>query len=488
MMILLQRFINSWWKVTLLIFIAIVITVLSYFAITLGPIISHIKTYVTSIHNNSYPEKIETSSKVISNDLDRAFQSLDKPILKQLLRVSGLDFSPIAPELKGLILASPEITGATKTKKFMIAFQNSAEARGTGGILGAFAIVAVENGHLRVERTGSNVALKSLDEIPIPMPTEYTNLYRSDPAIWQNSNLSPHYPYGAKIWMALWEKQYNEKLDGVLAIDPTALSYILKATGSVQLENGEKIDSDNVVFNTLSGAYKRFEKDNLARKRYLVDIMNATFSKITAGDFSKISMAKALRKGTLENRILFCANDKLTQESLFETRLSGNLTAKANNQFRVVIQNIDASKLDYYLDRKIYVKSLSCEDPRTTQISVVVKNSLKTGVGLPAYVLTRADKTKPIGMITGQHRFLVFIYGPIGSSLVHAKRSSTFGSAGGVGTELGRPILVSDLDLSPLMSEKITATFTRGSGKLTYFDQPLVRKSSITINDKCKGQ
>ena len=37
MMILLQRFLNSWWKVTLLIFIAIVITVLSYFAITLGP-------------------------------------------------------------------------------------------------------------------------------------------------------------------------------------------------------------------------------------------------------------------------------------------------------------------------------------------------------------------------------------------------------------------------------------------------------------------
>ena len=90
-------------------------------------------------------------------------------------------------------------------------------------------------------------------------------------------------------------------------------------------------------------------------------------------------------------------------------------------------------------------------------------------------------------MITGQHRFLVFIYGPKGSNLINAKRSSTFGSAGGVGTELGRPILVSDVDLAPLMSEKITATFTSGFEKLTYFDQPLVRKSSITITDTCKG-
>jgi hypothetical protein len=488
MMNLLQRFINSWWKITSIIIILVLLSILAYFAITFVPMISHVKSYVSAIQNDSNSENLKNSSNLISHDLDRAFQSLNNPILKQLLTVSGLDFSIIAPELKGLILASPEITGATKTKKFMIAFQNSAEARGTGGILGAFAIIAMENGHLRVERTGSNIALKSLNEIPIPVPNEYTNLYRSDPAIWQNSNLSPHFPYGAKIWMALWEKQYNEKLDGVFAIDPTALSYILKATGPVQLVNGEKIDSDNVVFNTLSGAYKRFEKDNLARKKYLVDIINATFSKIVAGDFSKIPMAKAFRKGILENRILFFSNDSLSQESLFQTRLSGNLTAKANNQFRVVIQNIDASKLDYYLDRKIYLKSLSCEDPRITQISVVVTNSLKTGVGLPAYVLTRADKTKPIGMITGQHRFLVFIYGPVGSSLVHAKRSSTFGSAGGVGTELGRPILVSDVDLSPLMSERITATFTRGSGKLTYFDQPLVRKSSITITDKCKGQ
>jgi hypothetical protein len=319
------------------------------------------------------------------------------------------------------------------------------------------------------------------------MPSEYATLYRSDPAIWLNSNLSPHFPYGAQIWMELWRLQSGEKLDGVIAVDPTAISYILKSTGPITLASGEEITSQNVVQKTLKDAYKRYEKDNNARKQYLVDIMNATFTRLTSMQFSKLTLAKQVVPVLLQNRLLIYSTDPTTQDSLSLTKLGGTMNLGPNNEYRAVILNIDASKLDYYLDREITVKTTQCGVNATTEVSIKVTNQVTHPEKLSAYVLTRADKTKPANRVTGQHRFKVFIYGPNGSTLVSASRSSVKGSAGGVGSERTRPLLASDVDLSPKQSEVITATFSAGTGPVTFVDQPLVRPSAVKISDTCKA-
>ena len=319
------------------------------------------------------------------------------------------------------------------------------------------------------------------------MPAEYTTLYRSDPAIWLNSNLSPHFPYGAQIWMELWRLQSGEKLDGVIAIDPTAISYLLKSTGPITLASGEEITAQNVVQKTLKDAYKLYEKDNNARKQYLVDIMNATFARFTSMQFSKLSFAKQVVPVLLQNRLLIYSSDATIQDALSLTKLGGTMNLGPNNEYRAVILNIDASKLDYYLDREIAVKTTKCGVNATTEVSIKVTNQVTNPEKLSAYVLSRKDKTKPADLVTGQHRFKVFIYGPNGSTLISASRSSVKGSAGGVGSERTRPLLASDVDLSPKQSEVITATFSAGTGPVTFVDQPLVLPSVIKISDTCKA-
>ena len=445
----------------------------------------HAKRYISSLSGEYDQTSLKNQSNQLASDVNRLFFLLHVPVVKQIASVAGIDFSPIRDEAVGTIKASSWLVGTDAPKRYMIAFQNSAEARGTGGILGAFAIVQLSKGHVSVIRTGSNAILKSLEELPIRMPTDYVKLYGSDPAIWQNSNISPHFPYAAQLWMALWKKQFGEQLDGVIAVDPSALSYVLQATGPITLKSGEVITSENVVAETLQKAYKRYETNNDARKQYLVDIMNAAASKITSGQFSKVGMAKAIKRGLIENRILMYSRDKAAEEQLASVRLGGILGSNRNDEFRSVIINTDASKLDYYLTRTTNIQSLGCGKDSKIKITVTLKNSLKSGVGLPAYVLTRADKTKPAALVSGQHRFLDFIYGPTGSNLISAKRSSAFGSPGGIGEERHRPLLAVDVDLAPGQEEKITAVFTRGFGPVTYRSQPLVIKEKVSTNDKC---
>ena len=60
-------------------------------------------------------------------------------------------------------------------------------------------------------------------------------------------NLSPHFPYAAQLMLSMWQRQFGQKLDGVIAIDPVALSYLLAVTGPVKLADGSSVTSANVA-------------------------------------------------------------------------------------------------------------------------------------------------------------------------------------------------------------------------------------------------
>jgi hypothetical protein len=446
---------------------------------------AHAKSYITSLSGEYDRASLDKQSGNLAADINHIFTDLNVPVVKQITGALGVDFTPIRDEAVATVKASSWLAGADAPKRYMIAFQNSAEARGTGGILGAFAIVEMNKGAFGVIRTGSNAALYSLKDVPVKVPAEFTKLYGKNPAILQNSNLSPHFPYGAEIWMGLWKKQFGEQLDGVIAVDPSALSYVLQATGPITLKSGDVITSKNVVAETLQKAYKKYETNNDARKQYLVDIMNAAAAKITSGQFSKVGMAKAIKRGLIENRILMYSRDKAAESQLASVRLGGYLTTAPNNEFRAVIQNIDASKLDYYLQKAVTIESKSCKNVQQTQVRVKLTNTLKTGKGLPAYVLTRADKGKPSNLVTGQHRFKLFIYGPTNAKLVSVLRENRTNGLGGGSTERGRPIYVADVDLAPGQSENLLANFAGGVGKISFVDQPLVRPTQLSIKGGC---
>ena len=464
---------------------AIVILYTVALGIQAGLTALHAKSYVASLSGEYDRTTLDNRSNQVASDVNRLFTLLSVPVVKQIASVAGVDFSPIRDEVVATIKASSWLAGADAPKRYMIAFQNSAEARGTGGILGAFAIVDMNKGAFSVVRTGSNAVLYSLKDVPVKVPAEFTKLYGKNPAILQNSNLSPHFPYGAEIWMGLWKKQFGEQLDGVIAVDPSSLSYVLKATGPITLASGEIITSENVVAETLQKAYKRYEKDNNARKQYLVDIMNAAASKITSGQFSKVEMAKAIKRGLIENRILLYSRDQVAQKELSTVRLGGFLSKDPNNEYRAVIQNIDASKLDYYLKRSVVVETKSCKNTQQTQVRVKLTNTLKSGHGLPAYVLTRADKGKPADLVTGQHRFKLFIYGPTNAKLVSVSRENRRDGLGGGSIERGRPIYVADVDLAPGESEELLANFAGGVGNISFVDQPLVIPTELSVKGGC---
>ena len=187
-----------------------------------------INTYRNIPDEQLKPDQVISIGNALHRDTEDVLRYLSLPAFKQASKLLGLDVFEIKPEILFAAKHYPELAGFDRPKRYMISFQNSAEARGTGGILGAYAIIEVNRGKLEVIKASSNVGLQHLTTLPIKHSDEYFELYGNNPGIWQNANLSPHFPYGAMNYLELWRLQTGERLDGSLRPIPLPSVIFLK--------------------------------------------------------------------------------------------------------------------------------------------------------------------------------------------------------------------------------------------------------------------
>lgn len=159
---------------------------------------------------------------------------------------------------------------------------------------------------------------------PIDLGPDYTAKWggRFSPTTdLRNSNFSPHFPFAARIWQSIWRQQSGQTVDGAIATDPVALSYVLSAVGPVHLPDGEEIRYDNVVQLTMSTSYLRFGADTDARKQYLQDVASAVVAKMTDKIESPQRLLDALGRAASEGRIAVWSADPTIEAELAATEL-----------------------------------------------------------------------------------------------------------------------------------------------------------------------
>ncbi|GAB91339.1 hypothetical protein GORHZ_127_00270 [Gordonia rhizosphera NBRC 16068] len=283
----------------------------------------------------------------------------------------------------------PDMVGISGGRSYFLAIQTPSEARATGGLLGAFAIVDARNGRVSTPTLGQNAELENPRVRQVNLGSEFNDLYTWTHAYTdnRNNNISPSFPDAARIWIANWKHQTGQLLDGAIAIDPIALSYVLDVTGPVTLPDGEKITADNVVPITLSTSYERFAGDNAERKAYLQTIAKATVEQISNTTASTGALLEALGHGVSDRRIMIYSTRPEEQELLESTDLGHQLPDSMASLADVTIGNVAGNKIDYYLKREISYAADACTgETRGSTVTVKLTNTL-TDLSLPKYVI-----------------------------------------------------------------------------------------------------
>lgn len=384
----------------------------------------------------------------------------------------------------------PRLSGQTRPQRYFMALQNNAEARGTGGLLGAFAILAIDHGKLRLEHVGQNDELVDPPKPVINLGADYNRRYGRLEATstWRSANLSPDVPTAGRLLAALWRAQTGQQLDGVVLIDPIGLGQLLGATGPVVLSDGSTLDETNTAKVLLADVYARYPtKSQAPRYAYLAETAQQTFKALSTRQLDGRKVVRQFAKAAATGHLQLWAAVPAVQKSLLRSRISGQLAV--DGPFLSVITNdVGGSKLDYYQHRTVTYDARSTgiavdlgAGPELEEEAVVsVRLDNRAPAGLPAYVVVRPDDP---AAPRGQSNSYVSIY--LGSRATLLKATLD-----------GRPVRLESDTENGLSVYSMTLAVNAGASRtltlrirqpaqpdesLRYRQQPLVRNDDVQV-------
>ncbi|QCR42580.1 hypothetical protein C1N91_02480 [Curtobacterium sp. SGAir0471] len=316
-----------------------------------------------------------------------------------------------------VVQLAPAMLGDGGERNYVLLFQNNAELRAGGGIPGAVALLKVQDGAISLGDQAAGSSFGPYEKSVLPLDPGTRTLYGEITGRYmQDVTLTPRFDVSAQLTREMWKQKFGQQVDGVLAIDPVTLSYILRATGPVQLPTGDTLTSDNAVQLLLSDVYAKYP-DPSVQDLFFASAASAVFDKVATGSFDAKQFVSALTQGAQEGRLRLWSATKAEQSQLEGTPLAGDLPVATTSlrQFGVYLNDGTASKMDYYLEKTVSVGASVCRaDGRpTSAVEVTIKNTAPAdaATSLPEYVTGGGD----FGTEPGKIKTLVAVYAPEGA-------------------------------------------------------------------------
>ncbi len=357
----------------------------------------------------------------------------------------------------------PSMLGADGPRTYLMLFQNNAEVRATGGIPGAFATIRADHGRVTIGRQGDAATIGRFTSPPLRLTAEERSLFTSKLGIFpQDVNFTPDFPRSAALVKAMWEAHGNPQVDGVLSVDPVALSYVLNGTGPVRLADGTSLTAGTAVRRLLSSVYLHIA-DPQQQNAYFASVARHVFSAFSAGQGDPRDVLRELTRATDERRILLWSTHPREQHVIAPTELSGALATgpSPTPHIGVYLNDATAAKMDYYLGYSTKVKARRCQASRQYLTVTVSMHSHAPAdaAGLPAYVRGEVP-----GIPRGVTRTNVMLYAPTGGYVRTVSvddRDQPFDTE----THDGRPVVLRTVDLRPGQSHTLTYEVVSGRGQ-----------------------
>jgi hypothetical protein len=369
---------------------------------------------------------------VVTAELTKIAGDVHRLPTRDLLRPVGAARAQLAEEVDELAVTTtklrdatavaPAMLGANGVRRYFLALQTGSELRGSGGLLGAYGIIEVDHGRMTLTELGPNKALR--DTYPAQnaaLGAEFDARYRrfGVDGFWLNSNMSGHFPSSNAVWTSMYAATTGVRLDGSIAVDATAMSEILRATGPATLPSGEQVSADNVVALTSQQIYARFplHAQDKARDTLQLQIARALYERVMApvGDGSQL--LPRIGAAAAAGHIRVASNHPAEQRLLATTVVGGALPGRPGAYLQLAINNAGGTKLDYYLRNSIEYSFDGPEGDRQG-VSVTVRlASAAPASGLPDYVVVRPDLPGNAGLVRGQNRVWVSVYAGVAATL-----------------------------------------------------------------------
>lgn len=312
------------------------------------------------------------------------------------------------------------ILGDGSDKFYLVAAQNSAEIRASGGFPGSIGSLSIKDGIMTI---GDFSSVYKNYYYGFPEGSNVTaqerELFSGMPFPW-DADFCPDFERVGKIWALGYEARKKVHVDGVISMTPAIIQELLKFLGDIELSDGTVLTGENAtsflqheVYVKYQNEYSPDNEDNDFVDDLFAETAKKTMS-ILVSEFKVGYMPEflnVLHNGIEDRIIMFWFEDEESQEVARRTGSSGGLNRDKDNPAAGVYFNlVNACKMGWYIDLFVECGDAvkNADGSCTYNVTVTVSN-----------IITYAEAAAVSGYITtsGYVNGIVYFFAPAGGTV-----------------------------------------------------------------------
>jgi len=290
-------------------------------------------------------------------------------------------------------------------KRYLVLFQNNRELRPTGGFLGTYALVDLDEGkikNLKIEGPYNlDGNLKEKIIAPDPLRLIQVKFFLRD------ANWYFDFPMSARNIMSLYEKSGGPTVDGVFTATGTVMEELLRLTGAIDMpEYDTVVNTDNFFDETQWKVEIDYDEEENRPKKFLADMFPKFLDKLTNLDKDKwLDVVDVFYKMLEQKDMMMYFVDEELENFAKEANWTGEIKSTSKDYLAVVSSNIGGGKTSHVVDEKILHEAEIMDD----------------GSVVDTVTVTRIHNGKDDNYWTNvKNMSYMRIYIPLGSELIEA--------------------------------------------------------------------
>jgi hypothetical protein len=274
-----------------------------------------------------------------------------------------------------------QMLGTDGARTYLVVAQNNAEMRSTGGLPGSMGLVTVDNGNLSFGEfidTSSTINdaggadLYGITEEETALFGERVGTVTSD------TNFIPDFERAGYLFGQIWEHLKGDHVDGVIAVDPVFVQYMLKLVGGLEV-NGVTLDGDNAAEALLNYTYNNIPDDQTAA--FFTQVANDSANHIlnNLGNASITDLVKTVKKGVAGQHLIAWMLNADEEQALKDLDAAGALvTDSSTPQLGVFLSDDACTKKGWFLSGNTEVSdgTTNADGTITYHVSTTFTNNL----------------------------------------------------------------------------------------------------------------
>ena len=350
-------------------------------------------------------EQINQSAKIID--------SIPAKRLIKPLREGILPLKENMPKVQELISRSlpmlqviPQIVGFDTPKAYLFLLQNNNELRPTGGFIGTYGILKLQDGEIQTFETDNiyNLDKSSQAILKEPAPAPIAKYLEQKDWALRDSNWSPDFPTSAKKALYFYEaenkiladlKKAGEEIkgdsgvvvedtiayqpvDGVIAMTPEIMVELLKLTGPITVD-GVRFSSDNFQDELEFQVGKKYEQLGIARserKNIIKKLADEIKVKLMTLPLHRaVDLLQLAYRSLDQKQVLIYAQDANLEQMVLERGWGGAVVDYDGDYLMVVDSNLGSLKTDQVMKRSIKYSLQTKGGDLIAKVEITYKNN-----------------------------------------------------------------------------------------------------------------